>query len=94
MVLAAAVPLMVSVLSLVIWSPGAPLSWEKEAMTGATGAGPPITGSSGPESALTLPATSVAVAWRSWAPVDSAAVVTLQVPSAAEVAVPTSVVPS
>ena len=63
-------------------------------MVGAPGAGPLMTGSSGSDLTLVLPATSVAVAIRSWDPVESADVVTLQVPSAFVVVVPTRVRPS
>ena len=46
------------------------------------------------EAALVLPATSVAVAVRLWAPLVSAAVVKLQAPLPLAVAVPSRVAPS
>ena len=46
------------------------------------------------EAALVLPATSVAVAVRLWAPLVSAAVVKLQAPAPLAVALPSSVAPS
>ena len=53
-----------------------------------------MTGSSGNDTALVLLATSVAVAVRSCAPVDSGEVITVQLPAALVVVVPTNAVPS
>ena len=53
-----------------------------------------MTGSSGNDTALVLPATSVAVAVRLCAPVDSGEVIAVQLPVALVVVVPTNVVPS
>ena len=75
MVLASALPVSVSVLSLVMPSPTIPLSVENEAIAGATGAVVSMVTLSALEAALVLPATSVAVAVRLWAPLVSAAVV-------------------
>ena len=75
MLLASAVPVSVSVLSLVMPSPTVPLSVENEAMVGATGAVVSIVTLSAAEAAPVLPAASVAVAVRLWAPFASAAVV-------------------
>ena len=61
-------------------SPTVPLSVENEAIAGATGAVVSMVTLSAPEAALVLPATSVAVAVRLWAPLASAAVVKLQAP--------------
>ena len=54
----------------------------------------PITGLSGAEAVLTLPAASVAFAVREWVPFDNALVVALHAPVEPTVAVPTRVVPS
>jgi hypothetical protein len=54
----------------------------------------PMTGSKAADAALTLPATSVAVAVRACVPAARAVVVTLHAPLALVVAVPTCVVPS
>ena len=75
MALASAVPVSVSVLSLVMPSPTVPLSVEKEAMVGATGATVSMVTLSAVEAALVLPAASVAVAVRLWVPLARAAVV-------------------
>ena len=75
MLLASAVPVSVRVLSLVMWSPTTPLSVENEAMVGATGAVVSMVTLSAAEAAPVLPAASVAVAVRLWAPLASAAVV-------------------
>src|SRR5260221_10022952 len=74
-VLASAVPVSVRVLSLVRPSPTVPLSVENEAMLGATGAMVSMVTLRAAEAALLLPAASVAVAVRLWAPLASAAVV-------------------
>ena len=58
-----------------MWSPTVPLSGENEAMLGATGAAVSMVTLSAAEAALVLPAASVAVAVRLWAPLASAAVV-------------------
>ena len=73
--LASAVPVSVSVLSLVMPSPTTPLSVENEAMVGATGAVVSMVTLSALEATPVLPAASVAVAVRLWAPLASAAVV-------------------
>ena len=73
--LASAVPESVSVLSLVMRSPTTPLSVENEAMVGATGATVSMVTLKAVEAAPVLPAASVAVAVRLWAPLLSAAVV-------------------
>ena len=75
MLLASAVPLSVSVLSLVMWSPTVPLSVENEAMVGATGATVSTVTARTDDAAPVLPAASVAVAVRLWAPLLRAAVV-------------------
>ena len=75
MLLASAVPVRVSVLSLVMPSPTVPLSVENEAMLGAAGAVVSIVTLSAAEAAPVLPAASVAVAVRLCAPLASAAVV-------------------
>ena len=67
-------------------SPAVPLSVENEAMLGATGALVSMVTLSALEAALVLPATSVAVAVRLWAPLVSAAVVKLQAPAPLAVA--------
>ena len=94
MLLASAVPVSVSVLSLVMPSPTVPLSVENEAMVGATGAVVSMVTLSAVEAAPVLPAASVAVAVRLWAPLLSAAVVKLQAPLPLAVALPSSVAPS
>ena len=69
-------PVSVSVLSLVMPSPTMPLSVENEVMLGATGAVVSmVTLECAAEAAPVLPAASVAVAVRLWAPLASAAVV-------------------
>ena len=73
--LASAVPVSVSVLSLVMPSPTMPLSVENEVMVGATGAVVSMVTLSALEATPVLPAASVAVAVRLWAPLASAAVV-------------------
>ena len=59
--LAAAVPVSVSVLSLVMWSPVTPLSLENEAIMGADG-GAVIVTTAAEDEAPVLPAASVAAA--------------------------------
>src|SRR6185312_9412306 len=78
--LASAVPVRVRVLSLVMPSPATLLSVEYDAMVGATGATVSMLTLRAGEAAPVLPATSVAVALRLWAPLVSAAVVKLQAP--------------
>ena len=75
MLLASAVPVSVSVLSLVMPSPTVPLSVENEAIAGAPGAAVSIVTLSAAEAALVLPAASVAVAVKLWLPSASVAVV-------------------
>ena len=60
---------------MVMPSPAMPLSVEYEAIVGATGAVVSMVTLSAVDAALVLPATSVAVAVRLWAPLASAAVV-------------------
>ena len=92
--LASALPVSVRVLSLVMPSPAVPLSVEYEAIAGATGALVSMVTLSAVDAALVLPATSVAVAVRLWAPLVSAAVVKDQVPLPSAVALPSRVAPS
>ncbi len=73
--LASAVPVRVSVLSLVMPSPTVPLSLENEAMVGATGAAVSTVTLIAVEATPVLPAASVAVAVRLWVPLASAEVV-------------------
>ena len=75
MLLASAVPVSVSVLSLVMPSPTVPLSVENEVMLGAAGAVVSIVTLIAADAAPVLPAASVAVAVRLCAPFASAAVV-------------------
>src|ERR1700749_956255 len=65
--LAAAVPVSVRVVSLVMWSPTTPLSVETEAVVGAAGADG-IFAASAAEATLTLPAASVAFDVKLWLP--------------------------
>ena len=60
---------------MVMPSPTVPLSVENAVMLGTTGAAASMVTLSALEAALVLPATSVAVAVRLWAPLASAAVV-------------------
>ena len=73
--LASAVPLKVSVLSLVMPSPTVPLSVVNEAIVGAAGAAMSMVTLSAADATPVLPAASVAVAVRLWLPLASAAVV-------------------
>ena len=75
MLLASAVPVSVSVLSLVMPSPTTPLSVENEVMVGATGAVVSMVTLSALEATPVLPAASVAVAVRLWPPFGRTAVV-------------------
>ena len=75
MLLASAVPVSVSVLSVVMPSPTVPVSFENEAIAGAFGAAASTVTLKAAEAALVLPAASVAVAVRLWLPFASAAVV-------------------
>ena len=79
---------------MVMPSPAVPLSVENEAMTGATGATVSMVTLSAVEEALVLPATSLAVALRLWAPLARAAVVKLQAPAPLAVALPSRLAPS
>src|ERR1039458_3793470 len=74
-------------------SPTTPLSGENETMVGATGATVSTVTLSAVEAAPVLPAASVAVAVRLWAPLLSAAVVELQAPVPLAVALPSNVAP-
>ena len=58
-----------------MWSPMVPVSGENEAIAGVAGALVSMVTLSALEAALVLPAASVAVAVRLWAPLVSAAVV-------------------
>src|ERR1035437_9435513 len=78
--LASAAPVSVSVLTLVIWSPTTPLSGENDVMAGALGATVSTVTAKADEATPVLPAASVAVAVRLWAPLLSAAVVKLNAP--------------
>ena len=71
MLLAGAVPVSVSVLSLVMWSPTTPLSVENDAMVGAGAFNVTFTDE---EAAPVLPAASVSFAVRLWLPAGKAAV--------------------
>ena len=73
--LASAVPVRVSVLSLVMPSPTVPLSVENAAIAGALGAAASTVTPKAAEAALVLPAASVAVAVRLCVPFARAAVV-------------------
>ena len=75
MLLASAVPVSVSVLSLVMPSPTVPLSLENAAIAGMLGAAVSIVTLSVADAAPVLPAASVAVAVRLWVPLASTAVV-------------------
>ena len=88
-------PVSVRVLSLVMPSPATLLSVEYEAMVGAH-RGHRVDGDAERRwtTALVLPATSLAVALRLWAPLVSAAVVKLQAPAPLAVALPSRVAPS
>jgi hypothetical protein len=72
--LASALPLSASVLSLVMPSPAVPVSFEYELMAGAAAVVSTMRLSAA-EFALVLPATSVAVALKLWLPSASAALV-------------------
>ena len=91
---AAAVPVSVSVLSLVMPSPTVPLSLEYELIAGALGATVSTVTLRALEAALTLPAASLAVAVKLWVASVSAPVVKVQAPLPFAVAVPRSVAPS
>src|SRR4029077_18418351 len=73
--LASAVPVSVRVLSLVMPSPATLLSVEYDAMVGLAGATVSMVTLRADDAALVLPATSVAVALRLWAPLARAPVV-------------------
>src|SRR5215510_4769625 len=92
--LAAAVPVNVNVLSLVMRSPATPLSFENEAIVGTPGAAVSIVTVSAAEAALVLPAASAARAVRLWAASASATVVNDHPPLPLAVAAPKSVAPS
>ena len=93
MALASAVPVRVGVLSLVMWSPATPLSLEKEAMVGATGAAVSTVTLSVVEAGLVTPDT-VSVAVKLWPPLARVPVVKLQAPLLLAEAVPSRVAPS
>src|SRR4029079_653085 len=77
---ATALPLSVSVLSLVIWSPATPLSVVKVAMLGVATDGAEIVAVETDEAPPTLPAASDAVAVIAFEPVESAPVGELHAP--------------
>ena len=79
---------------MVMPSPDRPLSAENEVIAGATGAAVSMVTLRAAEAALILPAASVAVAVRLWAPSPSAAVVKVQAPLPLAVTLPSSVAPS
>ena len=89
-------PLRMGVVTLVMWSPRTPLSLAvaSTGAEGAVGAVASIVRARAPEAAETLPAASVKVAVRLFDPDGSVLLVTDQVPLAATVAVPTTLVPS
>src|ERR1035437_5079303 len=86
--LASAAPVSVSVLTLVMWSPTTPLSGENDVMAGALGGTVSTVTAKADEATPVLPAASVAVAVRLWAPLLSAAVVKLHAPLPFATAVP------
>ena len=90
---APAVPLSVSVVSLVRWSPAVPLSTENAVIDGATGATVSMVTWNAVEDAPWLPAASVALAVRVWVPSPSTEVVIVNAPPVAT-PVPSTVVPS
>src|SRR5450631_1557104 len=89
--LASAVPVRVRTFTLVMPSPTVPLSGENEVMVGI-GVFTVIAATD--DAAPVVPAASVAVAVKLWAPLLSAAVVKLQAPVPLAVALPSSVAPS
>src|SRR5258707_15699269 len=93
---AAAVPVRVSVLWLVMPSPTTPVSGENEigdGAAGAAGADGMVTASAA-DARLVLPAASVALAVKLWPPPARGPVVKLHAPLLLAVAVPTGAVPS
>ena len=73
---AAALPVSVTVLSLVMPSPATPLSFEKETIVGALGAaGADTVAATAVDATPVLPATSMALAVKLWLPLDSELVV-------------------
>ncbi len=91
---AAAVPVKVSVLSLVTPSPTVPLSVEYELIVGALGATVSTVTARTVEAALMWPRPSFAVAVKLWVASVSAPVVKVQAPLPSATAVPSSVAPS
>ena len=92
---AAAVPVRFSALSLVMWSPATPLSFENELIVGAAGGcGVAIATAATEDAAPVFPAASVAAAVKLWLPVDRTEVVKLHVPFEPTAAVPILFVPS
>src|SRR4249919_3242612 len=90
---APAVPLSVSVVSLVRWSPAVPLSTENAVIGGATGATVSMVTRNVVAYAPWLPAASVALAVSAWVPSPSTEVVIVNAPPVAT-PVPSTVVPS
>ena len=90
---ASAVPLSVSVVSLVTWSPAVPLSSANAVIDGAPGADVSMVTWNAVEDAPWLPAASVALAVSAWAPSPSTEVVIENAPPVAT-PVPSTVVPS
>ena len=91
---ASAVPVKVSVLSLVMPSPAAPVSSVQPVITGVAGAEVSTVTPSAPLSTPLLPAASVACAVKLCAPSPNAAVVKLHVPAPVAVTVPSDTPPS
>ena len=90
-----AVPVIVSVLSLVMRSLGFPVSWETLIKVGASGLSVSMTTLIGWESGELLPTASVAVAVKVWPPSASGAEgVMVHEPLALTIAVPTRLMPS
>ena len=92
--LASAVPVSISVASLVIPSPTLPLSLAKDKIVGTAGTAVPITGSTGCDARLVLPAASVLVAVKAWGPSVSWLVVYVHAPPISAATLPNSVAPS
>ncbi|KYG98101.1 hypothetical protein SE91_05810, partial [Bradyrhizobium sp. DOA1] len=91
---AAAIPVSVTWLALVIPSPATPLSGENDATVGAEGATVSTVTVSALDAALTLPAASTALLVKAWLPSTSVLVAKLQAPFAFAVEVPICFAPS
>src|SRR5437588_509270 len=90
--MASAVRLMVSEVSLVMWSPTVPLSVVKPLITGGAAVVSIVTARL-VEAALVLPAMSVSVAVSAWLPLDRVELVIDQLPELSATALPSDVVP-